>query len=206
MPGSGTTSRPWQNHLPMTLALQGASSNPRSYYRSKIMEYPNDGGSRSSPTSLKPYATMGAGRLAATLWKLGEERSGWRYRFSLFRMSPHSGHVTQRFGPDDIQDIAKLLRLLAFTLADDGCLSASLRSDLRCLSTCLGAAMGIADGYRGGVLTPSEAAALARLVDHLWESQACRSRHDATYLPLMPDLIKLRHWIEANRTGDEDVG
>jgi len=43
----------------------------------------------------KHSATMGAGPLINTLWKQGEERGGWRYRFNLFRMSSQTGHVSQ---------------------------------------------------------------------------------------------------------------
>ncbi len=152
-------------------------------------------------TSAKPYATMGAGPLVSMLWKLGNERSGWRYRFNLFRMSPYSGNVTQQFRPQDLKELAKLLRVLAFTLADDGCLSKKLRSDLLCLNIRLDEALGTAEGGRGYVLTNSEAFALARVVNGLCESHADLSECNAACPPSMPDLLRLRRWIEANQVG-----
>jgi hypothetical protein len=85
----------------------------------------------------KPYAMLGAGKLTATLWKSGDERSGWHYRFNIFRMSKTSGRVSQNFKPHDLPDLAKLARLLAFTISDDGCLCQELCDALFCLAACL---------------------------------------------------------------------
>ena len=78
----------------------------------------------------KPYAMLGAGRLTASIWKSGDERSGWQYHFNVFRTSRGNGHVSQWFAPSDVSSLVKLARLLAFTLADDGCLESGLRDDL----------------------------------------------------------------------------
>ncbi len=153
----------------------------------------------------KPYATMGAGRLVSTLWKQGEERGGWRYRFNLFRMSSHTGHVTQQFRPQDVPDLVKLTRLLAFSLADDGCLDAELRSDLLCLSACLDDVLGTLDTYRPGVLKAYEANALANVVAYLWETEARHFEEHPECFPLMADLLLLRRWLEANRPGNGSI-
>jgi hypothetical protein len=153
-----------------------------------------------------PYATMGAGSLVSMLWKLGDERSGWRYRFNLFRLSPRSGSVTQQFRPQDLGEFAKLLQVLTFTLADDGCLSEELRNDLLCLNIRLDEALGPADGGRGHVLTHSEALALARVVTRLCEAQANSFGNDAAYLPSMADLLRLRRWLEANQIDQQTGG
>ena len=87
-------------------------------------------------TSTQPYAKLGAGKLAATLWKKGGEQAGWYYRFNLFRMT-HRGRVSQLFLPADIVDLIRLSRVLAATLADDGCLSPPLRSELARLAAAL---------------------------------------------------------------------
>lgn len=150
----------------------------------------------------KPYATMGAGRLVSTLWKHGEERGGWRYRFNLFRMSPRTGHVAQRFRPEDVPDLLKLVRLLAFALADDGCLGAELRGDLKCLSACLGDVLGTPDAFRAGVLTAYEVNALANVVAYLWETEARRFEECPWCFPLMTDVLLLRRWLEKNRPGN----
>lgn len=84
-----------------------------------------------------PYMMLGAGQLCAAVSKEGDEQGGWQYHFNLFRMSPSDGSVEQRFVPSDITDLVKLARVLAFAIADDGCLSRELRDDLRRLSACL---------------------------------------------------------------------
>ena len=78
----------------------------------------------------KPVAIVGAGKLVASVWKSGDERSGWRYRFNIFRLSHGSGRVSQRLAPCDVADLVKLARVLASTLADDGCLAHQQRQSL----------------------------------------------------------------------------
>ncbi len=84
-----------------------------------------------------PYMMLGAGQLCAAVCKEGDELGGWQYRFNVFRMDANSGSVEQRFAPQDITDLVKLARVLAYAIADDGCLSRELRDDLHRLSTCL---------------------------------------------------------------------
>lgn len=91
---------------------------------------------QSPQTIVKPYAMLGAGSLVSTLWKTGDHQAGWRYGFNLFRMT-HRGHVGQRFSPADLLDLLKLVRVLAATLADDGCLSPVRRRELARLATML---------------------------------------------------------------------
>ncbi|MDQ3329256.1 MAG: hypothetical protein M3552_01165 [Planctomycetota bacterium] len=153
----------------------------------------------------KPYATMGAGPLVSTLWKQGEARGGWRYRFNLFRMSSQTGHVSQTFRPQDVPDLVKLVRLLAFSLAEDGCLDAELRSDLMCLSGCIDDVLGTPDGFRAGVLTAYEANALASVVAYLWETEARHFEEHPECFPLMADVLLLRRWLEMNRPGNGSV-
>ena len=87
--------------------------------------------------SEKPYAMLGAGKLAASLWKLGDEAAGWRYRFNIFQLNSKSGRVSQRLAPSDVGDLVKLAQILAATLADDGCLSAEQRRKLADLAMAL---------------------------------------------------------------------
>lgn len=74
----------------------------------------------------KPYAMVGSGRLASSIWKTGDESSGWEYRFNVFRLAP-GGRVGQRFRPNDLKDIVKLVKVLAAVLLDDGCISGKER-------------------------------------------------------------------------------
>jgi hypothetical protein len=85
---------------------------------------------------IEPYEMLGAGKLVSTLWKTGDQQAGWRYHFNLFRMTDR-GHVGQRFSPDDLVDLIKLARVLAATLADDGCLSPTQRRELARLAAML---------------------------------------------------------------------
>lgn len=85
---------------------------------------------------VKPYAMVGAGRLVSTLWKSGDPQAGWRYHFNLFRITGR-GQVGQLFSPDDVIDLIKLTRVLASTLAEDGCLSTVRRRELTRLAALL---------------------------------------------------------------------
>ena len=70
-----------------------------------------------------PMAMVSAGSLTSTIWKLGSEASGWKYRFNLFRQLASQGSVTQSFRPADLLYFVKLTQVLAAVIADDGCLS-----------------------------------------------------------------------------------
>lgn len=78
----------------------------------------------------KPYAMLGAGQLVSGIWKSGDERSGWTYRFNLYRSNHRTGHVSQLLRPDDVTDLVKLCQVLAATLAEDGCIAVPLRRAL----------------------------------------------------------------------------
>lgn len=101
-----------------------------------IMRTIHDTKSDLSPTNRKPYAMVGAGRLAASIWKDGDECTGWKYRFNLFRLA-ENGRVGQKFKPTDLKHLVKLVQVLAATLADDGCLKPSVRRELERLSASL---------------------------------------------------------------------
>jgi len=79
---------------------------------------------------------VGAGRLVSTLWKTGDQQTGWRYQFNVFRIT-RRGQVGQLFSPDDVIDVIKLARVLAATLAEDGCLPTVQRRQLKRLATML---------------------------------------------------------------------
>ena len=66
---------------------------------------------------------VGAGQLTSTIWKLGNEECGWRYRFNVVRQSSDHGHFTDLFQPNDLIHFIKLIQVLAAVIADDGCLS-----------------------------------------------------------------------------------
>ncbi len=78
---------------------------------------------------------VGAGPLLSTIWKLGDEHSGWRYRFNLTRQTSDSGVFTDLFQPGDLIHFIKLIQVLAFVVADDGCLNQAERTTLKNLAT-----------------------------------------------------------------------
>jgi hypothetical protein len=73
---------------------------------------------------------LGAGKLTSAIWKSGDERGGWTYRFNVYRMSNRNGQVSQLFRPTDVGDLVKLCQVLAAVLADDGCISCDQRRAL----------------------------------------------------------------------------
>jgi len=89
--------------------------------------------------TVKPYTMAGAGPLVSSVWKLGDEQVGWNYRFNIYRMNPETGRVSQLFKPEDIVHLAKLCRVLAIVLLDDGCIPSTLRSELERLTDTLDA-------------------------------------------------------------------
>jgi hypothetical protein len=83
----------------------------------------------------KPYCAVGAGCLTSYLWKTGDDASGWRYRFNVFRLGAKRGRVSQWFQPSDLMHLVKLVQVMASVIADDGYLNAAQRNDLRRLAT-----------------------------------------------------------------------
>lgn len=83
-----------------------------------------------SHKSRKPYTLVGADQLTASVYKTGDELIGFGYRFNITRLNNRTGRVNQWFTPDDLCAMAKLVRVLAAELADDGCMHAALRNQL----------------------------------------------------------------------------
>lgn len=81
----------------------------------------------------KPYAMVGAGKLASTIWKTGNASSGWRYFLNVFRFS-NDGSVGHTLRPTDLMPLVKLVQVLAATLTDDGCLAPAVRAELERLA------------------------------------------------------------------------
>ena len=77
---------------------------------------------------------VGAGPLLSTIWKLGDEHTGWRYRFNLTRQTSDSGVFTDLFEPLDLVHFIKLIQVLAAVIGDDGCLNQAERTTLKNLA------------------------------------------------------------------------
>ena len=93
--------------------------------------------SMGEPPAPRPYAMVGAGSLSAAIYKTASEESGWSYRFLIFSIDSAAGTVSQQFAPEDVVNLAKLARVLAVVLAEDGCLDAELRDELNQFAACL---------------------------------------------------------------------
>ena len=102
----------------------------------------------------KPMGMVGAGPLTSTIWKTGDERGGWSYRFNLFRMSTRGGRVSQLFRPTDLVDFVKIARVLASVIADDGCLSRIDRAVLKRLAAELDDLLGHSNETSIGITEP----------------------------------------------------
>ena len=83
----------------------------------------------------KPYFMAGAGRLASSVAKSGDERTGFDYRLNVFVLNADSGAVSSWLAPDDLLDLVKLSGLLAREIAMDGCIDDELRMKLTELAT-----------------------------------------------------------------------
>lgn len=94
------------------------------------------------PPSNKPYAMVGAGDLAASIWKERALNARWKYGFNIFRLDSRNGRVTQQLLPRDILDLIKLARVLAQVIADDGCLSSQIRQELLSLAASIDCLLG----------------------------------------------------------------
>ena len=82
----------------------------------------------------RPMEIVGAGPLLSTIWKLGDEHAGWRYRFSLTRQTSDRSVFTDLFQPLDLVNFIKLIQVLAAVIADDGCLNQAERTTLKKLA------------------------------------------------------------------------
>ena len=122
----------------------------------------------------KPYTMVGAGKLASTIWKSGDEYSGWRYRFNIFRMTARDGRVSQQFFPSDVIQLVKLTRVLATVLDDDGCLPLAQRRMLRRMAFFLDDFLRSSE--ENAVPTVQEVDALTRIIERLPASAT--SDHD----------------------------
>ena len=83
----------------------------------------------------RPMEIVGAGPLLSTIWKLGDEHTGWRYRFNLTRQTSDKSVFTDLFQPLDLVNLIKLIQVLAAVIADDGCLTQVDRTTLKNLAT-----------------------------------------------------------------------
>jgi len=98
---------------------------------------------------------VGAGPLTSAIWKLGDEESGWRYRFNVVRQSTPNGCVTDLFQPMDLICFIKLIQVLATEIAHDGCLTHDEHLMLRNLAQRLNEFLGRATDETEDETTPN---------------------------------------------------
>lgn len=101
------------------------------------MKTTNDANGTTTPLTTKPCAMLGAGKLAAALWKASHPIRGTQYSFNVFHMDQNDGHVSQRFDMWDVPDLARLALVLAYAIVEDETVEQELRDDLDCFAYCL---------------------------------------------------------------------
>jgi hypothetical protein len=148
----------------------------------------------------KPHAMLGAGGLAAALWKTGDPRSGWRYRFNIFRMRHTSGRVSQQLAPGDVPDLVKLAQLLAFTFSEEEDLDAELRDDLACLFSCLNEVFPAGQHHRPRTLSPDSSAidSLRKVLEYLWDDESRSFAESPSGNHIYRHLVVLDSWLNGN--------
>ncbi len=103
----------------------------------------------------KPMMHVGAGSLTSSIWKLGNDESGWRYRFNVVRQSVPNECVTDLFQPMDLIQFVKLIQLLATEIANDGCLTHDEHLMLRTLAQRLDEILARAEDETENETTPN---------------------------------------------------
>ena len=83
----------------------------------------------------EPHTMIGAGRLAAGLWKKRTDEID--FDFNVFRLDRNTGVVGQQFQSGDLADLARLVQLLAAEMATDEALGVETCDDLACLAASL---------------------------------------------------------------------
>ena len=165
-----------------------------------------DANKNGNSASTNPYAMLGAGQLASALWKTSDTREQFAYGFNVFRMCAVSGEVTQRFTPDDLPNLARLTRVLAFEIAEDGCLDGDLRDDLSCLAACLDDVVPsgerMLDRRRP---SPYVAHALQYVLDYLIEDEGKHFAQNPSSGHVYRRLIFLACWLDGHLANDEEV-
>ncbi len=87
--------------------------------------------------SRKPYTLVGAEQLTGSVYKIGDELTGFEYRFNITRLSNRTGRVIQWFTPDDLFPMVKLVRVLSAELTHDGCIAPAHSHQLNALAAAL---------------------------------------------------------------------
>ena len=82
-----------------------------------------------SAESGRPIAVLGAGDLVSHLHRGDDESDPANYRFNILRFC-RDLETSHTLRPCDLRDIVKLCQVLAFTIADDGWISADTREVL----------------------------------------------------------------------------
>ena len=158
----------------------------------------------------KPYAMLGAGPLAASIWKAKRKGQQFAYRFNIFRMCARSGQVSQRFTPSDIPHLVSLVRLLAFEIANDGCLDVNQRDDLSCLAACLDEVLGKprteanrSSDNSSAPVPRSVNHAIENVLDYLWEDEAKNFQDNPCIGHIYRSLAVIQCWLDGSWSSGE---
>ena len=119
----------------MILRRGKGDSSPRRFYR--IQNKRN----LMTHQAKRPYIVVGADRIAASVYKTGDDSIGFDYRFNLTHINQRTCRVAPWFSPADIISIVALTRTLAAELVHDGCVEPQLRKQFLALSAALDGAI-----------------------------------------------------------------
>jgi hypothetical protein len=97
---------------------------------------------RSTSRTAKPTVLVGAGPLISPVWKSGNEKTGFRYRFEIFRSLRKNSRGSTVLHPLDLLNLVKLIQVLAAVIADDGCITPTERMVLKRLASKLDQSFG----------------------------------------------------------------
>ncbi len=148
----------------------------------------------------RPYRLVAGDRLSSAIWKHGDEASGFRYGFNIFRMLASDGRVSQEFEPEDVLCLVKLAQIVATVLVDDGGITAELRRSLSLLAMRLDVVFGQSTQAPTALPDPEVLSALRSLMFGLWED--CNSPEcDEPPLVYFRQRVELvERWLAGART------
>jgi hypothetical protein len=145
----------------------------------------------------RPFAMLGAGNLASMLWKSDDRAARDALRFNIFRVTEENGRVSQSFGLQNVEDLARLAQVLAYSLSEEEWLDPESRDDLSCLCACLGDVLGRDTKATVSPVAPTSAIAeaLRAAIGRLWETEAASFGEEPSSKHLYRQLVLVDRWL-----------
>ncbi len=150
---------------------------------------------RSIVVSTKPDAVVGAGRLAAEIWKSRDDEVD--FDFNVFRVDRKTGAVNQLFKSADVADLARLAQLLAAEMSTDELLGRETCDDLACLAACLEDVLPSGYSYPGIRCREGGSAGrmISKVLDHLWMEEGKDFRANPSSDHVYRQMVAVDAWL-----------